>query len=307
MKLTLNAKSSDCQEKSTKIELNTEESTYSYEDVEKENEFNLSGKKEKIKEIVCNSSNDLNDKEFLEKGVDLLYEIKDNDNYNFKIFFGFMDLLNEPVPIKEKIEIRDNSKKSTDDKSILIKKCIFGIKSHRKIEPRIDYAIKNFKVHVIKFVKEYGNLLINKCNFPYRLKKIKLFSPSYKYFTGNSNEKENKLFLDFNMERIFCYPEGKTEKNDNRLQRRNKEAINYIKEYIEEKYPKEIPENYENLLNYFKMTFQDAIILFYDSKQLKNYCSSSKTIFLDKFFIKIKGFSLLEKNGFLKLFIKTRI
>ena len=297
-----------------KFDLNEKENREKCEFFENKIEkiFNISGYYQQNKGIFNNLSHNNNEKDLQEiefiNQIEYSYDCKnEEEDANFIDCFNFFDLLNEPVPIKEKIEIRDNSKKSTDDKSILIKKCIFGIKSHRKIEPRIDYAIKNFKVHVIKFVKEYGNLLINKCNFPYRLKKIKLFSPSYKYFTGNSNEKENKLFLDFNMERIFCYPEGKTEKNDNRLQRRNKEAINYIKEYIEEKYPKEIPENYENLLNYFKMTFQDAIILFYDSKQLKNYCSSSKTIFLDKFFIKIKGFSLLEKNGFLKLFIKTRI
>ena len=245
-------------------------------------------------------SYDLNEKEFLEK--EELDDIKDKANWFFKDYFIFMDLYNKPVPIKEKIEIDEISRKSTDDNSFLIKKCIFGINSHKKIEPRIDYAIKYFKVNVIKFIKEYGNILIKLCDFPNKLKKLRLFSPSYKYFTGNSNEKDNKLFINFNLETIFCYPEGN--KNDNRLQRQNKETIKYFKEYIEEKYKEEIPEKYQKLLNYLNMTFQDAILLFYESKQFKDYSSLSKTIFLDKYFTKAKGFSLLEKNGFLKLVIK---
>lgn len=49
------------------------------------------------------------------------------------------------------------------------------------------------------------------------------------------------------------------------------------------------------------MTFQDAIYMFYESNQFKDYSSSPKTIFLDSQFVKAKGFSLLEKNAFFKL------
>ena len=298
MILARNEKSKNPQEISVNNELNVEESTNSFDDIETKNEFNIFGNNQQIKEIFYNLSYDLNEKEFLEKEEEL-DDIKDKGNCFFKDYFIFMDLYNKPVPIKEKIEIDEISRKSTDDKSILIKKCIFGINSLKKIEPRIDYAIKYFKVNVIKFIKEYGNILIKLCDFPNKLKKLRLFSPSYKYFTGNSNEKDNKLFINFNLETIFCYPEGR--KNDNRLQRQNKEAIKCFKEYIEEKYKEEIPEKYQKLLNYFNKTFQDAIELFYESKQFKDYSSSSKTIFLDKYFIKAKGFSLLENNGFLKL------
>ena len=301
MILVRNEKSKKSQEISANNELNEEESTNSFDDIERKKEFNICGNNQQIKEIFYNLSYDVSEKEFLEKEEEL-DDIKDKGNCFFKDYFIFMDLYNKPVPIKEKIEIDEISRKSTDDNSVLIKKCIFGINSHRKLEPRIDYAIKYFKVNVIKFIKEYGNILIKLCDFPNRLKKLRLFSPSYKYFTGNSNEKDNKLFINFNLETIFCYPEGN--KNDNRLQRQNKETIKCFKEYIEEKYKEEIPEKYQKLLNYFNMTFQDAIELFYESKQFKDYSSSSKTIFLDKYFIKAKGFSLLEKNGFLKLVAK---
>ena len=106
---------------------------------------------------------------------------------------------------------------------------------------RIDYSIKNIKVHISKFMKEYGNELIKKCGFQNKLKKLKLFAPSYKYFTGNSNEKDNKIFLNFTIKKIFTYPEGKTEKNDNRLQRQNKDIIKEFKEYIDEAFLLEVP------------------------------------------------------------------
>ena len=132
---------------------------------------------------------------------------------------------------------------------------------------------------------------------------MKLFSASYKYFTGNSNEKENKMYLNFTMEDIFTYPDKKVPKNDNRLQMQNKQMIQEFKEYINDTYDDDadIPEKVQKVQQFFKMTFDDAIKLFYDSKQFDDYSSSQKTRFLDEQFIKSKGFSLLEKNAFFKL------
>ena len=46
------------------------------------------------------------------------------------------------------------------------KKEIFGLKTEKiEILPRIDYAIKAFKVIMSKFLKEYGNKLIKVCKF----------------------------------------------------------------------------------------------------------------------------------------------
>lgn len=233
---------------------------------------------------------------------------------NFNIFnnLNFQDMpLPEPLCYdqstekkKIKIETDRTLDKSTDyntkDTKEKINKCIFGLKGQIKIEPRIDYCIKQIKVFISKFLKEYGNQLIKECKFQNEMKKLKLFSPSYKYFTGNSNDKDNKIFLNFTVEQIFSYPDNKSKK-DNRLQKKNKDIIKNFLNYIENKYGKEIPENMEKLKNFFKMTFEDIITLFYNSKQFKDYSSEPKTIFLDKQFIKAKGFSLLEKNAFIKL------
>ena len=264
MILDLKENLGNCLETSTTDELNIEYSNYLLGDIDKEKEFNISENYLQSKEIFYNSPHNYDEKNnFPDNEIKTQTVSRERENAFFNDYFFFMDLYNKPVPIKEKID--EISRKSTDDNSLLIKKCIFGINSHKNIEPRIDYAIKYFKVNVIKFIKEYGNILIKLCDFP-------------------------------------CYPEGR--KNDNRLQRQNKETIKCFKEYIEEKYKEDIPEKYQKLLNYLNMTFQDAIVLFYESKQFKDYSSLSKTIFLDKYFTKAKGFSLLEKNGFFKLVIK---
>ena len=181
---------------------------------------------------VFNSSTNLKEKEILE--IEFQKEIEQNEEKEIKEgkndekeFWDnkiFKHLQNLPLPFpqetkEEKKENKEKNKtnKSTDDKSdnkneSQINKCIFGIQFERKIEPRIDYCIKNIKVYISKYLKEYGNELIKKCGFQNKLKKIKLFSPSYKYFTGNSNSKDNKIFLNFTIENIFCYPEGKLKK-----------------------------------------------------------------------------------------------
>ena len=260
---------------------------------------------------------DLENQEILENKFEM--EIKErqeeeNSALNIDNIIGNLETPNLPLPILEikdkkedlKNEADKNTNKSTDDKTKSknnnISKCLFGLSSQKPklIEPRVDYAIKQFKVYSCKFLKEYGNQLIKECNFKNNLKKLKLFSPSYKYFTGNSNEKENKMFLDFTVEEIFSYPKDKSKK-DNRLQQKNKDIIKKFIDYIEETYPKEVPEPFQKLQNFFRMTYRDIIVLFYDSEQFIDYSSDPKTQFLDEQFTKSKGFSLMEKSAFFKL------
>ena len=241
-------------------------------------------------------------------------EEEESSGLNIDNIMGNLETPNLPLPVPEikakdedlKNEEDKNTNKSTDDKTkskiSKINKCLFGLSSQKPklIEPRIDYAIKQFKVYSCKFLKEYGCQLIKECNFKNNLKKIKLFAPSYKYFTGNSNEKENRMFLDFTVEEIFSYPNDKSKK-DNRLQQKNKNSIKILLDYIEETYPKEVPERFQKLQNFFRMTYRDIIVLFYGSEQFKDYSSDPKTIFLDEQFTKSKGFSLMEKSAFFKL------
>lgn len=206
---------------------------------------------------------------------------------------------NKDLPKTEKKTTTDN----TTDKAKLEK--IFEVKMNKQIEmlPRIDYAIKNFKVTLVKYIKELVNNLIKECKFKNELKKIKLFSPSNKYFTGISNEKENNIFLNFTVGQIFSYPNDEFGK-DNRLQRNNKKSIEKIKSHIDNM--KQKPKEYQKLLNFLEMTFEDAIILFYKSDKFQEYKNDEKTKYLDNQFIKVKGFSIFETNSYIKM-IKHRI
>ena len=241
--------------------------------------------------------------------------IKEEENGDFPDFNIIKELSGQEIPKplpqekKEKSENNEIWNKSTNDsnnkniKKINISKQIFGIKGNKKIEQRTDYAIKNIKVNISKYLRNYGNELIQKCNFPNKLKKLKLFLPSYDYFTGNSNESNNKVFLNFTVEQILTYPDEKSKnlKKDNRLQRQNKEIIQQLKDYIEEKYQSEIPEIHQELLNFFKMSYEDIIISFYKSKNFEDYSSSEKARQLDEQVLKVKGISLRENNGLIKL------
>jgi hypothetical protein len=298
---------------SSNIHLFSDPSFASRSDAYKDSFFNFDDLKPK---------KDMESQEFLESKLPeskFEMEIKErqeeeNSALNIDNIIGNLETPNLPLPLPEikdkekdlKNELEKNTNKSTDDKTKSknnkISKCLFGLSSQKPklIEPRVDYAIKQFKVYSCKFLKEYGNQLIKECNFKNNLKKLKLFAPSYKYFTGNSNEKENKMFLDFTVEEIFSYPNDKSKK-DNRLQQKNKEIIKKFINYIEETYPEVVPESFQKLLNFFRMTYRDIIVLFYDSEQFKDYSSDPKTIFLDEQFTKSKGFSLMEKRAFFKL------
>jgi hypothetical protein len=298
---------------SSNIHLFSDPSFASRSDAYKDSFFNFDDLKPK---------KDMESQEFLESKLPeskFEMEIKErqeeeNSALNIDNIIGNLETPNLPLPLPEikdkekdlKNESEKNTNKSTDDKTKIknnkISKCLFGLSSQKPklIEPRVDYAIKQFKVYSCKFLKEYGNQLIKECNFKNNLKKLKLFAPSYKYFTGNSNEKENKMFLDFTVEEIFSYPNDKSKK-DNRLQQKNKEIIKKFINYIEETYPEVVPDSFQKLLNFFRMTYRDIIVLFYDSEQFKDYSSDPKTIFLDEQFTKSKGFSLMEKRAFFKL------
>ena len=240
---------------------------------------------------------------------------KKEDFPNFNIFQELnQQSLSIPKPEKKDIEKKLSAKKeeeeiaqnstgdNTKNSKNNINRLIFGLKSKKTIELRIDYAIKNIKVYISKFLKNYGNKLIKECNFQNRFQKLKIFSPSYDYFTGNSNEKDNSVFLNFTVEQILTYPDEKNKKKkDNRLQRENQEIIKDLKDYIEKKYEENIPEKMQELLNFFRMTYEEIVALFYKSNQFKDYSSSEKTLKLDELFKKTKGFSLIENNGFIKL------
>ena len=262
-----------------------------------------------VKEEINDSNN--NKPEFLEKRE------KENVEESLEISPKISEIMQSQNPFIEKEENeqiyfeKEKKQKTTNvttDKTkngkieLKAEKNIFGLETKKEMEilPRIDYAIKNFKVTAVKYIKEYGNSLIKECKFKGELKNKKLFSPSNKYFTGISNEKENNIFLDFTVAELLSYPNDEFgEIKDNRLQQNNKKIIDQIRESINNM--KIITKECRDLLDYFNMTFEEALLLFYQSNEFLVYKESEKAKFLDSQFIKVKGFSLLKKNSFISM------
>ena len=268
------------------------------------------------KEIYSHVKEDINDSnknksEFLEKRE------KENMEESLEISPKISEIMQSQNPFIEKEENeqiyfeKEKKQKTTNvttDKTkngkieLKAEKNIFGLETKKEMEilPRIDYAIKNFKVTAVKYIKEYGNSLIKECKFKGELKNKKLFSPSNKYFTGISNEKENNIFLDFTVAELLSYPNDEFgEIKDNRLQQNNKKIIQQMRELINNM--KIITKEYRALLDYFNMSFEEALILFYQSNEFSVYKETEKAKFLDSQFIKVKGFSLLKKNSFISM------
>jgi hypothetical protein len=195
--------------------------------------------------------------------------------------------------------ISENNFKKTNDTSKEEKKVNNPVLipfQTKKPQKRIDYCIKYFKTNFSKFLKNYGNMLIKRSFLPKELKKEKLSAPNHLSFTGNAAEKDNYKFLFFKVEDIFCFY-----KNENckiSLQKKNRRIIDKILQFID---GSESEEKYSSVKAFFKMSLEDAYGIFYESEDFKKYATDSKTVFLDKEFQVEKGYSLLEKNAFVKM------
>ncbi len=101
-------------------------------------------------------------------------------------------------------------------------------KSKNKNRLEINQKIKSIKIiykhYFANFIKEYGNTLIEKCNFPSKFKKFKLYCP-HKSFINTTKNEENRKFLLFTIKNIFYY---KKKKLNNKFQNKNKKIINNI-------------------------------------------------------------------------------
>ena len=195
--------------------------------------------------------------------------------------------------------ISENNFKKTNDTSKEEKKVNNPVLipfQTKKPQKRIDYRIKYFKTNFSKFLKNYGNMLIKGSFLPKELKKEKLSAPNYLSFTGNAAEKDNYKFLFFKVEDIFCF--YKNENCQISLQKKNRRTIDKILQFID---GSESEEKYSYVKAFFKMSLEDAYGIFYESEDFKKYATDSKNVFLDKEFKVEKGYSLLEKNAFVKM------
>ena len=178
---------------------------------------------------------------------------------------------------------------------------IFEINKILKTSPniyRLDYYKKIFIKSFLNFLVNKGKELINNCNISEKIQKYKLHKPNYKLYAGNPKKKDNKLFLNKKIKEVFMDYDKKCEKGTSR-QKRNEKLIEIIYKSI--KFP--ISEQEENLINFFEMTIEKGIEMYYDSDEFEQFKNNKTNKEYDKCFYKEKNrnFSLFEKNGFIRL------
>ena len=212
--------------------------------------------------------------------------IPENPTKNEKLEF---DIKKEDANTDNLKKTKNSSNENQKSIQLLIK---FKSYQETKLQMRIDYAKNHFKRYFSKFLKNYANNLIK------NISDKRLFLPNYQYFTGNPTEKDNYLFLSFSIQEIFGHYKKGGQKI--RYQIKNKELIENILNILNNH---ELGNNvkYKEIQSFFKMNFEKAIELFYNSQDFEKYANDPKTKYLDKKFKAQKGFSLLEPNGFIKM------
>ena len=221
---------------------------------------------------------------------EIIKEYKENKKENIntnKIFNNEQKLENGKNKFKNEDDIK-NKKEQTNQNKFICTKRIIKTKIYRK-----DAYIKHFKAIFAKFLKNKLNALKDICFPSFSLNKFS--TPNYIY-TGNPKEKDNYMFLFWKIKDILIYGENKSTTN---RQYNSKLIIKYI-ENNEKKCIEKIV--YKHLINYLNNNLENAYIDFYnDNDEFYNLLSDKDCIFYDKFFKEETGFSLLEKNGFIKV------
>ena len=192
-------------------------------------------------------------------------------------------------------EKEDNSKNKNSSKEKEQNSPTIVLFKIHKIQKRIDYAKNKFKKHLSNYLTKKANYLIQNSDLPQRYKQ-KIFLPNYKSFTGNPKEKDNSEFLSFTIENVFGY--YKDGIKNCKLQEKNKASIEEIINFVE--WSQNI-QQYEEIITFFKMELREGIELFYKSGDFQEYANDPITKLLDEEFKRQKNFSLLEKNGFIKI------
>lgn len=164
---------------------------------------------------------------------------------------------------------------------------------------RLDYYKKHFKVKFSHWMTDYVNNLIEKSNFKKKIGKLSL--PDSKSFTSNSKSSDNKVFLNFKIKEIFGFEDFNKKKSEiiYHIQEKNFQKIKNIEN---EKFSKENIKAYKKLIEFLNMNLEEAYAKFYSKeKYFKIFSEDKLTKFYDIYFIYEKGYSLLNKNGFIKL------
>lgn len=161
----------------------------------------------------------------------------------------------------------------------------------KKTQTRIDYLVKKTKVAASKKMTNHANSLL----IPLKKKFFKLSKPNSKEYTSITKSDKNRAWLGFKIKEIFVL--GKDTESGS-LQKNNWEVIKKIEELEEDEIIKKIKE-------FLEMTLEDFYtLIFFDSKEFKEFTEDKEIIRLDEEFQRQRGESIREKSIFIK-FIKN--
>lgn len=185
----------------------------------------------------------------------------------------------------------DTSKQNKQDGT---SKISFAVKASQK---EIEYLLKSYKTKFSQFLTKYGNKIISNSKLPNYLRSLKLHLPNSISFTSNVTEKENNMFLeDFSVKDIFSY--YKNDKGTNSRQIDNIKIIEKIQTFLDRNTENEAL--YQDIKSFFDMGLEKAYELFEKSNYFIEFSQEEKNVHRDKEFKRVRGYSLLEKNAFVK-------
>ena len=247
----------------------------------------------KLKAKVENKNHSLNREEDKANGYKLVNRLIYKKPFNNKKILFLIKKDKYKQNQKDKSQSIDNN--NNEMKKFMKFKC--NNMNKEKIY-RKDYYFKHFKAIFGKYIKNKLNNLKNKC-FP-NLVLNNFSTPDY-YFIGNPKQEDNYNFLSWSIKDILIFRENKNKYN---RQFNNKMIILYIEKNGNKSKDKDA---YNELINYINCKVEDAFLDFYENKsEFEKICSDKDCIFFDEFFKRETGFSLLEKNGFLKVIRSSR-
>jgi hypothetical protein len=251
----------------------------------KEEEFN------EVFKPLQNHEEDLNMNEIAPLKNDFRY----NDSEMDKEFKNEMELdedknqlneVNDEIP-----EIGLNDDKPRQEMMFEITKVNKSKKGLPKY-PRIDDCKIFWRAKVNKWYNATINNAISDSDLPKALKKI-IHSPSYKKFTQVVTCQANFDDLQKSMSTILCIG-----KETNKNQRQNHDNIQSILTH----YKANPSRSVEKIIMLFKMTYEEVIERFYESKEFIELKSDDGAMFYDEELQRQKGISILEEKGLIKLF-----
>ena len=256
-------------------------------------------------EYLINQNNNTSDKEILDKMIHIFSGKLKNEEFEDIPYNIETENENTEKKLLGKKHMQESSFSNftpiAKAKNNMPKEKIFEInKIYKTDEPiyRLDYFKKIFIKSFLKYLLNYGKKLISECIFKKKIGNLKLHMPNYKLYAGNPKEKDNKEFLLKTIKTVFVDYDKKSEKGTSR-QKDNEKLINKIYELSNF----QNSEKEKKLKNFLELNIEKAIEMYYESKEFENFKNDENNKYYDSMFYKEKNrnFSLLEKNGFIKL------